>query len=81
MAPRLSVVFQRLVCPGSFLACWTQPNVTPIPEGPPSYSVANYRKISITSVLSKVFESLVSVRLERFMELSGVLPTTPFVYW
>ena len=43
-------------------------------------SVANYRPISITSVLSKVFERLVSVRLERFMERSGVLPTTQFAY-
>ena len=38
-------------------------NVTPIPKGPPSSSVANYRPISITSVLSKVSERLVSVHL------------------
>ena len=43
-------------------------------------SVANYRPISITSVLSKQFERLVSVRLGRFMERSGVLPTTQFAY-
>ena len=30
--------------------------------------------------MSKVFESLVSVRLGRFMECSGVLPTTKFAY-
>ena len=76
MAPRLSVVFRRLVHLGSFEACWRQANVTPIPKGPPSSSVANYRPISITSVLSKVFELLVSFRLGRFMERSGVLPTT-----
>ena len=63
LAPRLSVVFLRLVRLGSFLACWRQANVTPIPKGPPSSSVANYRPISLTSVLSKVFESLESVRL------------------
>ena len=57
-----------------------QANVTPIPKGPPSSSVTNYRPISITSVLSKVFERLVSVRLGRFMEHSGVLPTTQFAY-
>ena len=34
----------------------------------------------MTSVLSKVFELLVSVRLSRFMERSGVLPTTQFAY-
>ena len=80
MAPRLSVVFRRLVRLGSFPACWRQDNVTPIPKGPPSSSVANYRPISITSVLSKVFERMVSVRLGRFMERSGVLPTTQFAY-
>ena len=80
MAPCLSVVFQCLVCLSSIPACWSQANVTPILEGPPSSSVANYGKISITSVLSKVFEQLVSVHLGRFMECSGVLPTTQFAY-
>ena len=49
-------------------------------KGPPSSSVANYRRISITSVLSKVFERLASVCLGRFMECIGVLPTTQFPY-
>ena len=63
MATRLSVVFRLLVRLGSFPACWKQANVTPIPKGPPSSSITNYRSISITSVFSKVFERLVSVRL------------------
>ena len=70
--PRLSVVFWRL---GSFPPCWRQANVTPIPKGTPSF-VANYRPISITSVLSKVFERLVSGG--RFVECNGVLPTNQF---
>ena len=73
MAPRLSVVFRRLICLGSFPTCWRQSNVTPIPKGIPASSVANCRPISITSVLSKVIERLVSVRLGRFMERSGEL--------
>ena len=73
-------MFRRIVRLGSFLSCWRQAIVTPIPKGPPSSSVANYRPISITSVSSKVFERLVSVRLGRFMEYSGVLPTTQFAY-
>ena len=73
-------MFRRLVCLGSFPACWRNANVTPIPKGPPSSSVANYRPIYITSVSSKVFVLLVSIRLGRFMERSGVLPTTLFAY-
>ena len=44
--PRLSLVFRKLVRLGSFPACWRQANVAPIPKGPPSSSVANYRPIS-----------------------------------
>ena len=57
-----------------------------LPKGPPSSSVANYRPISITSVLSKVFERLVSGMsktssgLGRFMERNRMLPTTQFAY-
>ena len=74
LAPRLSVVFRQLLRLGSFPACWRQANVTPIPKGTSSSSVANYRPISITPVLSKMFERLMAVRLGRFMEHCGVLP-------
>ena len=80
LVPSLSVVFRWLLRLVSFLACWRQVNVTPIPNGPPSSSVGNYRPISITSVLCKVFERLVSVCLIQFMESSGVLPPTQFTY-
>ena len=55
-------------------------NVTPIPKGPPSSSASDYRPISLTPILSKVFEHLVSVCLGRFMEGRGVLPTAQFTY-
>ena len=61
LAPRFSVVFRWLLRLGSLPACWRQANVTPIPKGPSSSSVANYRAISITPVLSKVYEHLVAV--------------------
>ena len=80
LAPCPSVVLRRLVRLGSFPASWRLVNVTPIPKGLPSSSVANYRPISITSVFSKVFERLVSVRLGRFIKRSGVIPTTQFAY-
>ena len=76
LAPRLAVVFRRLLRLGSFPVCWRVANVTPIPKYPPSSSESNYRPISLTPILSKVIECLVSVRLGRFMEGRGVLPTT-----
>ena len=50
MATLLSVVFPRIVRLGNFPACWRQVNLTPIPKGPPSFSVANNRPISIQGV-------------------------------
>ena len=76
LSPRLAVVFRRLLRLGSFPVCWRVANVIPIPKGPPSSSASIYRPISLTPILSKVFERLVSVRLGRFMEGRGVLPTT-----
>ena len=73
LAPRLVVVFRRLLRVCSFPVCWRVANVTTIPKGPPSYSASNYRTISVTPILSKVFERLVSVRLGRFMECRDVL--------
>ena len=53
LAPR--GLFWWLVRLGSFQSCRRQANIILIPKGPPSSSIANYRPISITSVLSKVF--------------------------
>ena len=60
LAPRLAVVFQRLLRLGSCPVCCRVANVTPIPKGPPSSSASNYRPIYLTPILSKVFEILVS---------------------
>jgi hypothetical protein len=80
LAPKLSVLFRKLIRLGGFSECWRVANVTPVPKGSPSPLVTNYRPISITSVLSKVFERLLSVRLGRFMERTGVFPPTQFAY-
>ena len=37
---------------GTFPVCWRVANVTPIPKGPLSSSLANYRPISLTPTLS-----------------------------
>ena len=76
LAPLLSVVFLRFVRLARFTAFWRQVHVTEILKSSSSSSVANYRPISITPVLSKVFERLMTVCLGHFMPLRGVLPNT-----
>ena len=74
LVPRLSVVFRRLLLVCNFPACWRLANVTLIPKGPSSSSVSNYRPISITPILSNVFQHLVYVHIRRFIECRIVLP-------
>ena len=54
--------------------------MTPIPKGPLSALVCNYRPISITPVLLKVFERLIALRFGHFLERSGVLPSHQYSY-
>ena len=48
IAPKLRIIFRRLIRLGSFPECWRSANVTAIPKGDPSPDRENYRPISIT---------------------------------
>jgi len=80
LAPKLSTLFRKLLRLGEFPLQWRMADVTPIPKGPMSALVSNYRPISITPVLSKVFERLISSRFGCFLERSGVLPSHQYSY-
>ena len=54
--------------------------MAPIPKGPLSALVCNYRPISITPVQSKVFERLISLLFGCFLERSGVLSSHQYSY-
>ena len=64
----LSVIFQWLVHLCSFRAAGDRP-ISPL-----------FRRVHCPYLIVNVFERLVSVRLDRFVEFSGVLPTTQFAY-
>ena len=77
LAPKLSVTFRILIRRGSFSECWCFGNVTSIPkELSPSPSSSDYRPISITPCLSKIFERLQVKRLSVY--LGPFLPETQF---
>ena len=80
IAPKFSIIFHLLIRLGSFPVCWRSANVTTIPKGTPSPDRENYRPISITPIMSKVYEKLVSRKLSNFCEKCMFLPAAQFAY-
>ena len=60
--------------------CWRSANVAAVPKGPPSMEKDNYRPISLTPILSMVFEKLISHRLSGFCERNDYFPEAQFAY-
>lgn len=80
LSPRLARIFRMLIRSGSFPVCWRVANITAIPKEANSPNVSDYRPISITPILSKVFEKLLSRRLSSFAEAHQLFPTRQFSY-
>ena len=75
----MAAIFRILIRRGSFPECWRSANVTPIPKGSsPSIYPSEYRPISITPVLSKIFERLLAKRLTSFLNHYNILPDRQF---
>ena len=68
IVPKLSILFRGLIRRRSFPECWQSANVTAIPKGAPSPDSENYSPISITPILSNVYEKLISHKLCSFFE-------------
>ena len=66
IAPKLSIIFRRLIRLGLFPECLRSANVTAIIKGAPSPDKKNYWPVSTTPILSKVHEKLVSHKLSIF---------------
>ena len=80
IAPKQSMIFLGLIRRGSFPEYWRSANVTAIPKGAPSPDRENCRPISVTPILSKVYEKLVSHKLFRFCEKCDFLPAAQVAY-
>ena len=68
------VIFRSLVRGCSFPVCWRIADVVPVRRGSSSSDVGDNRLISITVVMSKVFEKIVAGKLNIFLEETGLLP-------
>ena len=80
IAPKRSIIFSILIRMGSMSECWRSANVTAIPKGAPSPDRENFRPISVTPIMSKVYEKFVSHKLSSFCEKYGLLHAAQFAY-
>ena len=80
LAPKLSIIFRSLIKDGCFPKSWCSANVVPVPKGSSSSFPNEYRPISLTPVLSKIFEKLVAARLGEFFEREQCLPPRQYAY-
>ena len=65
LASQLAVIFRHMVWGSCFPACWRLADVVPVPKGSSSSDVGDYRPISVTPVLSKVFKKIVAGKLSH----------------
>ena len=78
--PKLSIIFPELIRQELFLKRWRSTNVTAIPKGALSPAMEKYHPISITHILSKVYEKLVSHKLYSFCEKFVFFPAAQIAY-
>ena len=59
--------------------CWRVGNITPVPKsGSANSCSSDYHPITLTPVLSKVFEHLLAIRLNHFAEKKNLFPHLQF---
>ena len=67
LAPCLESLFCLCLSTGSYPSCWKRALIQPVPKkGDPSLP-SNYRPIALTSVLSKVFESILNGKIWKHL--------------
>ena len=77
-APKISTVLCKLVKIG-FSMCWRVGNITPVPKFiSVNFCLSDYRPITITPVLSKVYERLLAKHLNNFAEKRNLFPNLQF---
>ena len=79
LAPKIAVIFRKLVRAGKFSLFWRTANITPTSKSVTAgSSPSDYRPISITPILSKIFERVLAKRLNSFAEKNDLFPSHQF---
>ena len=80
LAPVLCKVFNFFVQKGQVPKAWKEANVVPVYKGgvKPKDDVGSYRPVSLTSILCKVLEKLISVRIIKYADEHDILSDNQF---
>ena len=79
LSPKLGVIFRKDSRLGAFSFGWRVGNITPLSKsGSSSSCPSDYRPITITPILSKVYERLLVRRLSAFAEKNNLFPSLQF---
>ena len=73
LAPAVTLIFQKSLKTGILPADWTNANVSPIFKKGDRHLPENYRPVSLTSVISKLLEHIISSNMLRHFEANKVL--------
>ena len=73
ISPVIMSLFQQSLDSGIFPDAFKEANITPIHKKGPKTDVKNYRPISLTSVLGKCLEHIMSSQLMNHFESNGML--------
>jgi hypothetical protein len=73
LTPALTVLFQQILITGVYPTDWKRANIVPIHKAGSRNDVSNYRPVSLTSVISKVFERLLSSAIHSHLSANGIL--------
>src|ERR1044072_7265171 len=73
LAPCLGKLFRHCLSTSTFPSCWKRALIQPVPmKGDPSQP-SNYSPIFLTSVLSKVFESILNRKIWKHLNSSNLI--------
>lgn len=76
LAPCLTVLFEQSLATGKLPKDWLNANVSPIFKKGNRNLAANYRPISLTSVICKIFEHIITKHIRNHLDMHGIL--SPF---
>ena len=71
--PYLAAVFNEIFSTGAYPKCWSESIIVPIHKKGNVHETNNYRGISLTSILSKVFVHVLKSRLTKWADENNLL--------